>query len=167
MIENRLQRAAVHILVFSSGAAALSWELLWQHFAVLALGVSGGGTAIVLATTMMEVFPDALLWIDPGSGTGVLLGRKGPGSTPLGERWPGFVRHQIPRDLDEQQARAAIRLTPAALRRYASVGAPVTDDNQVLAYGSGGALGEFGSPKGLQAVHEWLLEAAATGAKLR
>src|SRR6266508_6520629 len=45
-------RAAAYLLVFCAGAAALSWELLWQHFAALALGVSAGGTAIVLATTM-------------------------------------------------------------------------------------------------------------------
>ena len=45
-------RALIPLLIFGSGVAALSWELLWQHHASLALGVSAKGTAITLATTM-------------------------------------------------------------------------------------------------------------------
>ena len=42
----------VHLLVLLSGVAGLSWELLWQHDAALAIGVSAQGTAITLACTM-------------------------------------------------------------------------------------------------------------------
>jgi spermidine synthase len=40
------------VLVFIAGAAGLSWEVLWQLEASLAIGVSAKGTAITLATTM-------------------------------------------------------------------------------------------------------------------
>ena len=39
-------------MVTLGGVAALSWEVLWQHYAALALGVSAAGTALVLATSM-------------------------------------------------------------------------------------------------------------------
>ena len=42
----------VLLLVTVGGAAALSWEALWQLEASLSMGVSTLGTAIVLATTM-------------------------------------------------------------------------------------------------------------------
>ncbi len=45
-------RLLLPLLVFLGGVAALAWELLWQHHASLALGVSAEGTAITLATTM-------------------------------------------------------------------------------------------------------------------
>ncbi|MGE0493035.1 MAG: spermidine synthase [Vulcanimicrobiota bacterium] len=45
-------RLAIPALVLCAGFAALSWEVLWQLEASLALGVSALGTAITLATTM-------------------------------------------------------------------------------------------------------------------
>jgi spermidine synthase len=42
----------LYVLVFVAGAAGLSWEVLWQLEASLAIGVSAKGTAITLATTM-------------------------------------------------------------------------------------------------------------------
>jgi spermidine synthase len=45
-------RLAVLLLVLCSGFAALSWEVIWQLQASLALGVSALGTAITLAATM-------------------------------------------------------------------------------------------------------------------
>jgi spermidine synthase len=42
----------VYALVLVSGSAALSWEVLWQLEASLAIGVSAKGTAIALAATM-------------------------------------------------------------------------------------------------------------------
>jgi hypothetical protein len=45
-------RLAIQALVGVGGMAALSWEVLWQLQASLALGVSSLGTAITLATTM-------------------------------------------------------------------------------------------------------------------
>ena len=45
-------RALTVALVFVSGLAALSWEVLWQIRASLAIGVSAMGTAVTLAATM-------------------------------------------------------------------------------------------------------------------
>src|SRR3989338_232376 len=45
-------RTAIHLLVFISGLAALSWQVLWQIKSSLALGVSAWGTALTLAITM-------------------------------------------------------------------------------------------------------------------
>jgi len=42
----------VYSLVLFSGMAALSWEVLWQNKATLALGVSAWGTSLTLAITM-------------------------------------------------------------------------------------------------------------------
>jgi len=42
----------VTALVFVSGTAALSWEVLWQIRAALAIGVSAMGAAVTLAATM-------------------------------------------------------------------------------------------------------------------
>jgi predicted membrane-bound spermidine synthase len=46
--------------VFASGAAGLSWEVLWQHHATLALGASALGTAITLCCTMGGLMLGAL-----------------------------------------------------------------------------------------------------------
>src|SRR5579862_9081354 len=43
---------AVCALVFFSGLAALSWEIVWQIHAALAIGVSAMGAAITLVATM-------------------------------------------------------------------------------------------------------------------
>lgn len=51
----------VHALVFASGTAGLTWELIWQHHASLALGVSALGTAITLICTMAGMAVGALL----------------------------------------------------------------------------------------------------------
>src|SRR5579862_3706406 len=48
----RPARALLLALVPFSGLAGLTWEVLWQHHASLALGVSAQGTAITLACTM-------------------------------------------------------------------------------------------------------------------
>ncbi|MEO8797174.1 MAG: fused MFS/spermidine synthase [Polyangiaceae bacterium] len=45
-------RTLLHLAVLSGGAAALSWEVIWQLQVALALGVSAEGTAITLACTM-------------------------------------------------------------------------------------------------------------------
>ena len=45
-------RLTVRALIFMGGAAALSWEILWQLRASLALGASAQATALVLAVTM-------------------------------------------------------------------------------------------------------------------
>lgn len=47
-----LRRASIHALVGLGGVSALSWEVLWQIRASLALGVSALATAITLAAAM-------------------------------------------------------------------------------------------------------------------
>lgn len=85
--------------------------------------------------TFLEVFPQAFLWVDPISQTGIVVGRNGG---KLGEsfEWPGFARPGIVRDLSEAEVRAAIALEGEALARYAQSGQLITDNNQALAYGS-------------------------------
>jgi len=45
-------RATLYFLVFAAGAAALSWEVLWQLGIALSIGLSAVGAAITLAATM-------------------------------------------------------------------------------------------------------------------
>ncbi|MBN9416831.1 hypothetical protein ABS71_08820 [bacterium SCN 62-11] len=47
-----MNRFYLYAFAILSGLAALSWEVLWQMKATLALGISALGTAITLATTM-------------------------------------------------------------------------------------------------------------------
>lgn len=47
-----MSRVLVYALVLVAGSAALSWEVLWQLQASLAIGVSAKGTAVTLAATM-------------------------------------------------------------------------------------------------------------------
>lgn len=42
----------IYIAVLLGGLASLSWEVLWQHYASLSLGVSAYGTAITLVSMM-------------------------------------------------------------------------------------------------------------------
>jgi hypothetical protein len=90
--------------------------------------------AASVAATFQAVFPDAVLWIDPGASTGVLLGRRAGNPTPLIEDWPGLDR-RIPRPLSDEAILRAAVLDARGLRRYASSGRVITDDNQLLAYG--------------------------------
>ena len=48
----RSRRVALLLAVTLSGACGLTWEVLWQHHAALALGISSSGTAITLAALM-------------------------------------------------------------------------------------------------------------------
>lgn len=87
-----------------------------------------------IAKTFIEVFPNALLWIDSDAKMGILLGSKEKLSM-LEHAWPGFGRSNIKRDLSSRQIQAQIALDSTALRRYAAYGEIITDDNQLLAYG--------------------------------
>jgi spermidine synthase len=87
-----------------------------------------------IARTFIDTFPNAILWVDPLTKTGILLGSKD--DTPaLGSDWPGFVRTQIERDMSEDDIKKAVLLTGDALHRYANTGALIDDDNQLLSYG--------------------------------
>jgi spermidine synthase len=54
-------RTALWLAMFISGAAGLTWEVLWQHCAALALGISAFGTAVTLAALMSGLGLGSLL----------------------------------------------------------------------------------------------------------
>jgi predicted membrane-bound spermidine synthase len=88
-----------------------------------------------IARTFMDVFPNAVLWVDPNSpSNGILLGSK-DGNVPVGTTWPGFARTQIKRGLDEKEVRQSVLLDAKELARFGAYGVVVSDDNQLLTYG--------------------------------
>ena len=94
--------------------------------------------AAAIAAAFHEVFPEAILWIEPTCRTGILLGRYHRAfGEDTGEFWPGFTRTALRRRLSPAAIRAAVALDPAQFSAYAALGVPVTDDNQALAYGAG------------------------------
>jgi len=94
--------------------------------------------AASIARTFMEVFPNAILWIDPeSSNDAILLGTK-DNSVALGTNWPGFGRVPLRRDRSEKEVRSYVLLDTDKLKRYVVYGDIISDDNQLLAYG--GAL---------------------------
>ena len=88
-----------------------------------------------IAKTFQSVFPNAVLWIDPLSKTGILLGSADDHSR-LGTNWPGYARRAAKRDLSEQAVRRAIALDSAEVQLYSADGQIITDDNQLLSYGA-------------------------------
>ena len=90
--------------------------------------------ATAIAATFAAVFPDSILWMDPASGTGILLGRIATASEALGHSWPG-LRRKIRRPLTGSEIRRAVRLAERDFADYAAVGRVITDDNQLLSFG--------------------------------
>lgn len=91
--------------------------------------------AASIARTFQSVFPDAVLWIDPISAMGILLGSKDDAL--LNSIWPGYQqRPGITRPLTEADVRSNVLMDRDLLQRYGSLGAIITDDNQLLAYGT-------------------------------
>lgn len=101
----------------------------WVPFHILGVHAS-----LSIARTFREVFPDAILWIDPLSGTGILLG-SADGQADFGKNWPGFARTPIGRDMSSEQVRQALVLDQKGMGIYTQEGDIITDDNQLLAYG--------------------------------
>ena len=87
-----------------------------------------------IVAAFIDVFPDAILWISPADSTGILLGRKGEQTVPLGKEWPGFER-DIARPLPASVIAQAAVLDIHGLKTFAAKGSVITDDNQLLAYG--------------------------------
>lgn len=54
-------RLALWSAVLISGAAGLTWEVLWQHYAALSLGASAFGAAVTLASLMLGLCLGGLL----------------------------------------------------------------------------------------------------------
>ncbi|MCB1840735.1 MAG: fused MFS/spermidine synthase, partial [Alphaproteobacteria bacterium] len=88
-----------------------------------------------ISRTFNEVFPNSVMWIDPQSLTGILLGSKDDKGS-LGKDFPGFKRNRIQRLLPEEKVRHAVYLERNGLKSYGEEGGDIiTDDNQLLAYG--------------------------------
>jgi spermidine synthase len=87
-----------------------------------------------IAATFRSVFPNSMLWLDPVSHTGILLGQNGADNAPIGSRWPGISRFAAGRNLEPREIVASVYLDPQALERYSAAGKIITDDNQLLAY---------------------------------
>jgi hypothetical protein len=88
-----------------------------------------------VAATFQSVFPDSLLWIQPKTNTGILLGRLSGGGEPLGASWPGLEGRGDQRPASADLVGRSVVLHAEELRRYAAFGQIITDDNQALAYG--------------------------------
>lgn len=87
-----------------------------------------------IARTFLSVFPNAILWIDPASKNGILLGTKA--EPPIqSTNWPGFGRRIIQRNLSLAQVQENLALDTKELTEYAKHGEIISDDNQLLAYG--------------------------------
>jgi spermidine synthase len=90
--------------------------------------------AASVAATFQSVFPDAFLW--RGLGSSILVGRREPHGAPLGQEWPGLLRAAAGRPDSAAKADRQILLDATQLARWAERGAIISDDNQLLAYGS-------------------------------
>jgi spermidine synthase len=91
--------------------------------------------ARAIAATFQATFPNAILWVHPADGNGILLGSNDPAARALGTAWPGLARRPTDRSLSAEEITGAALLSAAALARYAGDAPIVTDDNQLLAYG--------------------------------
>ena len=90
--------------------------------------------AASIAKTFITFFPNSILWIDPESKNGILLGTN-DAHVALASTWPGFARTATKRNLSQAQVQASVVFDPTELARYSSYGEIISDDNQLLAYG--------------------------------
>lgn len=105
--------------------------------------------AVAIAATFAEEFPEAILWMDPGSSgrsglpqQGILIGQRPdgketvPGGGGFWQRWPGFLRPSGlgNRPITAEEARRNLVLSPAQMNNFATGGKLITDDNQYLEY---------------------------------
>lgn len=96
-------------------------------------------TAASISKTFQDVFPNAILWVDPKSKTGILLGSANDAGA-LGKKWPGYERLKGVRDLSKAEVLKWVIHDRHELRDYAAEGEIITDDNQRLAYGKDAQL---------------------------
>ena len=101
----------------------------WVPFHLLSIDAS---KAIV--KTFQSVYPNSILWIDPASLTGILLGSNND-SMDLNTTYPGYERLSIERSLTKQELIDAILLDKELLKSYAGSAKIIDDNNQLLAYG--------------------------------
>jgi spermidine synthase len=116
-----------------------------------------------IARTLQAVFPNAWLWMDPVGRTGILVGRRG-GARSARPDLPGLERPAPGRDLSREVILSSFLLGPAQVARYGRYGRKITDDNQLLAWGSGrrDTLASYG-PMALHGFNEHLLNLVRRG----
>ena len=102
----------------------------WIPFHILSLH-----DAAAIVATFHDVFKDSFVWVDPIIGTGIVVGRRGAGTSDIARAFPGLHRAAEGRDLDPSDILGAVALEPQDVARLAQLGQVITDDNQLLAYG--------------------------------
>lgn len=88
-----------------------------------------------IAAALQSVFPNAVLWLDPPSMTGILIGAVND-EVDLTASFPGYDRAGIERDMTADDVRKAFVLDRKGMEKYSSFGQIVSDDNQLLSYGT-------------------------------
>lgn len=92
-----------------------------------------------ITRTFQSVFPNSILWIDPTSATGILLGTMDE-TRDLGVDFPGYARTQIKRPLPEEKVKKLATFNKDLLFKFGLDGDVITDDNQILSYGQAAYL---------------------------
>lgn len=87
-----------------------------------------------IVRTFQSVFANSLLWMDPTSHTGILIGSMDEHRDLLAD-WPGFQRNQAILPLSSEGLMNAVWLDRVGLQRYGAQAGIITDDNQLMAYG--------------------------------
>lgn len=90
--------------------------------------------AASITKTFREVFPNAVLWQDPGPKTGIIIGTKNDQQN-IYKYFPGLGRTKIERSMSDAESLEAFYLDADQLKSYSEGGALITDNNQLLAYG--------------------------------
>ena len=128
-----------------------------------------------VAASFVEAFPDTILWMDPGSlsasglpDQGILVGRKpleGEAAGSFREEWPGYARPSESgrRSLTATEAKGQVALDAEGLRRFVAESVPVTDDNQLLEYGSSPYRESRRVAESIREIHARIGEARADG----
>jgi len=92
--------------------------------------------AAAIVATFIEIFPNSLLWVDPISKHGILLGIKNETDKAAPIIWYGLQKN-IERNLSDDEIRQSLIFEMNVLTKFADQGKIITDDNQFLAYGYG------------------------------
>ena len=108
-----------------------------------------------IARTFQSVFPNAVLWIDPDSLTGILLGSKD--DTPdFGKHFPGLARNIIERPHNEEVIKKSVYFGSQGVKDYGAYGDIVTDNNQLLAYGKSNFVYHSSNKADLNIIYDFL-----------
>jgi len=90
-----------------------------------------------IVATFLEVFTDVMLWIDPVSNHGILLGFKREAGESRPVEWFGLNKGNQNRNLSDDEIKQSLIFHKDTLTRFAERGKIITDDNQFLSFGYG------------------------------